>query len=243
MASGIETLTEKEKDALRLILRGHDAKSSARELGLSVHTINERLRVARRKLEVTSSKEAARMLLDREGAPPESFVGIGLGGAEATPDRQFRQSRRIFAWTIGGIAMFAITLAIVLMSAQPTGADRPAEATATANPQAAELEATARAFLEMVDRKDWLGSYAATSPRFRSVNTLENWADASQQAYAPLGALIERGEASVRFLNAPPEGYQEVVFTSRFANRDEVEESVTLEKIDGSWKVVGVMVD
>ena len=243
MASGIDTLTEKEKDALRLILRGHDAKSSARELGLSVHTINERLRVARRKLEVTSSKEAARMLLDREGAPPKTLVGNGLGGAEEAPDNQFGRSRRILVWTIGGIVMFAATLAIVLMPAHPTGADRSIEATATPDPQAAELEATARAFLEMVDRKDWTGSYAATSQRFRSVNTIENWANASQQAYAPLGGLVERGEPSVRFLNAPPKGYQEVVFTSRFANRDEVEESVTLEKIDGSWKVVGVMVD
>ena len=33
-------LTEKEKQTLRLIVRGHDAKSVARSLGLSVHTIN-----------------------------------------------------------------------------------------------------------------------------------------------------------------------------------------------------------
>ena len=44
MTEGIKALTDKEKETLRLILRGHDAKSSARELGLSVHTINERLR-------------------------------------------------------------------------------------------------------------------------------------------------------------------------------------------------------
>ena len=47
-------LTDKERQTLRLILRGHDAKSSARALGLSVHTVNERLREARRKLGVTS---------------------------------------------------------------------------------------------------------------------------------------------------------------------------------------------
>ncbi|MDQ2763305.1 MAG: LuxR C-terminal-related transcriptional regulator, partial [Pseudomonadota bacterium] len=43
------TLSDKEKQTLRLIVRGHDAKSIARSLGLSVHTINERLRDARRK--------------------------------------------------------------------------------------------------------------------------------------------------------------------------------------------------
>ena len=53
---GCRALTEKEKQTLRLIVRGHDAKSTARSLGLSVHTINERLRDARRKLAVSSSR-------------------------------------------------------------------------------------------------------------------------------------------------------------------------------------------
>lgn len=53
---GIDALTEKEKQTLRLIVRGHDAKSVAVTLGLSVHTINERLRDARRKLAVSSSR-------------------------------------------------------------------------------------------------------------------------------------------------------------------------------------------
>ena len=56
MAEQLDTLTDKEKETLRLIVRGHDAKTAARELGLSVHTINERLRAARRKLDVTSSR-------------------------------------------------------------------------------------------------------------------------------------------------------------------------------------------
>ena len=67
MQEGIDALTEKEKQALRLILRGHDAKSIARELDRSVHTVNDRLRAARRKLAVTSSREAARILLEDEG--------------------------------------------------------------------------------------------------------------------------------------------------------------------------------
>lgn len=64
---GFWALTEKEKQTLRLIVRGHDAKSTARSLGLSVHTINERLRDARRKMSVSSSREAARLLLQAEG--------------------------------------------------------------------------------------------------------------------------------------------------------------------------------
>ncbi len=61
MAEGYQALTEKEKAALRLLLGGHDAKSMASQLGLSVHTVNERLRDARRKLSVSSSKAAARI--------------------------------------------------------------------------------------------------------------------------------------------------------------------------------------
>ncbi|MCH3124608.1 helix-turn-helix transcriptional regulator, partial [Listeria monocytogenes] len=79
-------LTEKEKQTLRLIVRGHDAKSVARSLGLSVHTINERLRDARRKMAVSSSREAARLLLDAEGgaglAHPD-FLGDGRIGDDA----------------------------------------------------------------------------------------------------------------------------------------------------------------
>ena len=44
MAHNVHALTEKEKQTLRLLLAGHDAKSMARKLDLSVHTVNERLR-------------------------------------------------------------------------------------------------------------------------------------------------------------------------------------------------------
>jgi len=57
--NSVSTLTDREKETLRLLLSGHDAKSIARELGLSVHTVNERLRDARRRLHVSSSREAA----------------------------------------------------------------------------------------------------------------------------------------------------------------------------------------
>ena len=36
ITEGYATLTEREKQTLRLIVRGHDAKSVARSLGLSV---------------------------------------------------------------------------------------------------------------------------------------------------------------------------------------------------------------
>lgn len=67
MSEPLKSLSEREQDTLRLLLAGHDAKSIARDLGLSVHTVNDRLREARRKLGVSSSREAARLLGQAEG--------------------------------------------------------------------------------------------------------------------------------------------------------------------------------
>ena len=72
MPDPIMDLTDKEKEALRLLLAGHDAKSAALELDISVHALNDRLRSARRKLGVTTSKEAARALAEAESADPQT---------------------------------------------------------------------------------------------------------------------------------------------------------------------------
>jgi DNA-binding CsgD family transcriptional regulator len=70
MQESRQSLSEREIETLRLLLAGHDAKSCARTLGLSVHTVNDRLRDARRKLGVSSSREAARLLAKAEELAP-----------------------------------------------------------------------------------------------------------------------------------------------------------------------------
>jgi DNA-binding CsgD family transcriptional regulator len=70
----LEALAEREKDALRLLSRGYDIKAVSKTLDVSVHVINERLRDARRKLGVTSSREAARLLGELEQESPKLFV-------------------------------------------------------------------------------------------------------------------------------------------------------------------------
>ncbi len=82
---GYRALTDREKQTLRLLLDGHDAKSMARHLDLSVHTVNERLRDARRKLSVSSSREAARLLRQHEGAAPDKSGDSALGDAPPPP--------------------------------------------------------------------------------------------------------------------------------------------------------------
>lgn len=77
-----EDLNENEKEALHLLLLGHDAKTAAQACGVTPNIINERLRSARQKLHVTSSKAAARMLADHEGIAPKFFVPKEIGIAE-----------------------------------------------------------------------------------------------------------------------------------------------------------------
>jgi DNA-binding CsgD family transcriptional regulator len=55
-------LTEREIEILRLLLAGHTVKTIAARLGRSETSINERLRSARRKTGVGSSRELARLL-------------------------------------------------------------------------------------------------------------------------------------------------------------------------------------
>lgn len=61
-------LSAKEIEVLALIAQGHDAKSAARRLAVSPHTIYERLRRAREKLGVSNSREAARLFFSQPGA-------------------------------------------------------------------------------------------------------------------------------------------------------------------------------
>ncbi|UAK24563.1 helix-turn-helix domain-containing protein [Sphingomonas nostoxanthinifaciens] len=251
---GFAALTEREKQTLRLIVRGHDAKSIARSLGLSVHTINERLRDARRKMAVSSSREAARLLLAAEGGelaplsphflgdtaigedaprPPIDLETAPIGGAR-------RADRR--PWIIGGSVMtFALGLLALAALAQPAASPAPTPA-ATAATQSTEVVDMAQKWLALLDQRRWDDSYAATGASFRKLNTAQVWASVSEQARAPLGAMISRTVLSQETLPAPPAGYEVVKFRTRFAKKDETVETVTLDREDGGWRVVGVMI-
>ena len=63
-------LSEREKSVLRLLSRGYDIKAAARELNVSEGNITERLREVRKKLGVSSSREAARIFADFENQQP-----------------------------------------------------------------------------------------------------------------------------------------------------------------------------
>jgi DNA-binding CsgD family transcriptional regulator len=259
MTTGLEALTSKEKETLRLILRGHDAKSSARTLGLSVHTVNERLRDARRKLGVTSSREAARRLLAEEGdtpeIPPEFHADKAFGDVAEVPvaaDMAAPATRR-WAWfglrpglalTSIGVLFMSLILAALLLPASPL--PTPAApvvsvaAATTAEPNAAAAARVAENFLVLVDERRWAESYAATGAQFRQLNTLERWTAVSEQVRTPLGKLLTRDLVGNEYVPAPPQGYQLIKFRSTYANGTQQTESVSLAWEDGAWRVAGI---
>lgn len=248
-------LTEKEKQTLRLIVRGHDAKSTARSLGLSVHTINERLRDARRKMGVSSSREAARKLLEAEGgdvASPnpdlsgDATIGEDVTHArfdqEGTPGSGVRRGNRP-SWIIIGVLLMTLAFGLLALTAAPqvasTPAPQPIVAHATTNAEAVD---TARIWLALLDQARWDESYQATGTSFRKLNTAQMWAAASEKVRVPLGKVVSRAFISQENLPAPPFGYEVVKFRTSFTNQAETVETVTLEREDGSWRVVGVTI-
>lgn len=261
MTTGPEALTDKEKTALRLLLRGHDAKSSARALGLSVHTINERLREARRKLGTTSSREAARVLLAAETPEslPEFLADKPLGDAPevlraadpAASATRRRAGPRPAAILTGVTAMSLVLAAALFLPGSPLEVPTPVAQTETiAGPEPdagtrSEAEAAARAaedFLTLIDESRWDASYAATAAEFRRLNTLAMWSDVSTRVRPPLGKLLTRNITGNEYVPAPPAGYRLVKFRSAYANGTMQTESVSLAWEDGGWKVAGIVI-
>ncbi len=249
MSDALQILTEREKQTLRLMGRGHDAKSMARSLGLSVHTVNERLREARRKLSVSSSREAARLLLDSETTTPDSLGDrfLGEAGPHAVPaqdgqaiDRQERTHRSL--WVIAGVVTMSFILGIAALALLPQSASAPETARAQATPIQIEVTRVARDWLAIVDAGRWDESWRATGASFRAMNTPQVWAQVSEQGRVPLGAIVSRADLSHESVPAPPAGYEMVKFRTSFANRPNTVETLTLVREGQTWKVVGYII-
>lgn len=253
MSGGIQTLTEKEKETLRLLVSGYDAKSMARHLGLSVHTVNERLRDARRKMATSSSREAARLLREVEGQSPEMLgdntLGAVVGGTtrhqsdhSTGPDLLAGRP----AWMIGGLVM-SIAAIVFAFSALSGGTQTAALAQPSAQPAEASTEAVvveaARQWLALVDARDWKGSWNATGSSFRAHNTLQNWTNAAEQVQGKFGAARSRELLAAEEVPAAPNGAWMVKFRASYASKPEGTETLLLVREDGTWKIAGIYVD
>jgi DNA-binding CsgD family transcriptional regulator len=105
----LSNLTDREREVLRLLANGHDIKSIARELSISTSAVTDRLRHARRKLGVSTSREAARIFANSESGP-RFDVHRFSGEANPADPMQQKPSRRLFGM---GIAMMILIAAAV----------------------------------------------------------------------------------------------------------------------------------
>ena len=251
MSAGYQALTEKEKLTLRLIVRGYDAKSLARHLGLSVHTVNERLRDARRKLEVSSSREAARLLFETERDDPKKLADKQIGEASPVgiddkdaPGTNQARSKRLFG-VIAGVIVMSIFVGFIALSLLAGGTSPATTGQATAPDAVAESDAvrSARDWLVLGDQGRWKDGWLATATSFRKLNTVERWAAVAEKVRVPLGAVVSRTALSQESVPAPPAGVEVVKFRTSFAKKADVIETVSLAREGSQWRVVGIYVD
>ena len=252
------TLSEREKQTLRLLLAGHDAKSIATALGLSVYTVNDRLRDARRKLGVSSSREAARRLAEWEQGTP-NFVGAkqigdaipaaivaGIGRPAAVRSLDHR-----IAWIIGGLLIMVLIIAVVALAtaiSTPNDAQAPAQNAAVADLHLAETDASAaaRKWVGLLDDGQWDASWQAAGSTFRAQLTSAQWGKTIQSVRQPLGPASSRTlQGAVRTTTLPGAAagdYQVLQFQTRFANKPDAIETVVLSREQQSWYVDGYFI-
>lgn len=106
----IDRLTPAERDVLSLLASGHDTKTAAVELRISIHAVNDRLREARRKLNVTSSREAARILAGHQN---QKNWGKFSGGDAVSQQCADQPRRKVALFLVTGV----LTMSLVLLAA------------------------------------------------------------------------------------------------------------------------------
>jgi DNA-binding CsgD family transcriptional regulator len=110
IAADLSQLSVAERQALRMLADGHTVKSMAHTIGSTPAAINERLREARRKTGVGSSRELARSLKAQENR----YKQIGIGKARwirrtfPQPDGEIWHPQ---SGVLGMIALLALTAA------------------------------------------------------------------------------------------------------------------------------------
>jgi len=137
------------------------------------------------------------------------------------------------------------------LSPPPGAAAAPAPAVAATPEPAGENadkakagQTAAHAWLLLLDRKDWGTAWDASSQVFRQSVPLSAWMEGIPKLRDPFGAFVEREPVEATYkttLAGRPDGeYVTVLFASRFANKPQVEETVTtVREPDGRWRVTG----
>jgi Protein of unknown function (DUF4019) len=108
-------------------------------------------------------------------------------------------------------------------------------------------QASAEAWLSLVDGQSYAASWSAAAGLFRNAVTQEKWQAAVQSARAPLGQLKSRtlkSATSTSTLPGAPDGeYVVFQFNASFDQKSAAVETVTaIREKDGSWRVGGYFI-
>jgi DNA-binding CsgD family transcriptional regulator len=258
MSDGFQALSEREKETLRLLLSGHDIKSIAAGLGLSVHTVNERLREARRKLGATSSRQAARILAEIEQGGPhfsadKEFGVVGATVRAADHGRSYRLpgGGHSLAWLGGGMLVMSLIVAAAVLTLVLHGGDRtlpssPTRISTAVSGISSPSEGMARGWLAVVDGQGWDASWNVAGDLLRSQVPQAQWASQIQALRQPLGPVSSRvfqGVTNATAAPGLPDGQYEMVrFATRFAQKADAIETVVMAREAFGWMVEGYSV-
>jgi hypothetical protein len=121
-------------------------------------------------------------------------------------------------------------------SAPAEAADPAADKAVTDLATAAQLASAG--WLTLLDQRNWGTAWDGASQTFRSAVPLSNWMDGIPKVRAPFGAFMERTPINVVY--NPDNGMATSSFRSKFANKSDLEETVTtIKEADGKWRVTG----
>jgi DNA-binding CsgD family transcriptional regulator len=115
--AALARLTDNEKECLRRRLQQQTAKEMALDLGVSPHAVEKRLKMARTKLGLSSSLEAARLLV-----ASEEYQQTGPQASDLVGPANGNQDGRTRATLIGAIAMTILTVAVIVLAVTQGGA-------------------------------------------------------------------------------------------------------------------------
>lgn len=254
----VESMTEKEKEALRLLLMGHNAKSIAQELNLSVHTVNERFRSARQKLRVTSSREAARILGIHEKTIPENLVpsDFGVAASNESSNEFVPQQPRpgVATWLprLIGVSFMITAIAAAMMftlapaSLELSNGEQAQQSVRTADSEAVKVASN---WLELIDAQKHEESRSAASEWMQSQMSVLLWHDMVDRMREGFGQLQSRTPIRVTRTgemhnsNIPNANYAIVEFNSRFEIGPEIKETVVLVRESGDLRPIEYFLD
>lgn len=130
MAGDLPRLSDVERQVLALLATGHTAKSIAAVTGLSVNAVNERLRLARRKTGVGSSRELARKVGQGGGTAQEirhkqiALADLPASG-EAPGHRRAAAPRALLVKGSFAMSMLALAVAAAVAVTASGGHEQP----------------------------------------------------------------------------------------------------------------------